>query len=67
MSRQITLATNAALAEMDEYFANLPATTGGGRLIFGLDATASRQPTWDTAAKIQEEMFKEAGRGSASS
>jgi hypothetical protein len=29
-----------------------------GRLIFALDATASRQPTWDTAAQLQAEMFK---------
>ena len=28
-----------------------------GRLIFALDATASRQPTWDTAAQLQAEMF----------
>jgi len=33
-----------------------------GRLIFALDATASRQPTWDTAVKLQAEMFAEAGR-----
>ncbi|MBL6928963.1 MAG: VWA domain-containing protein [Rhodospirillales bacterium] len=30
-----------------------------GRLIFALDATASRQPTWDRAAQIQAEMFAE--------
>jgi hypothetical protein len=30
-----------------------------GRLIFGLDATASRQPMWDRAAQIQGEMFSE--------
>ena len=29
----------------------------GGRLIFALDATASRQPTWDTACRLQAEMF----------
>jgi hypothetical protein len=29
-------------------------------LIFGLDATASRQPTWDIAAGITAEMFREA-------
>jgi hypothetical protein len=29
-----------------------------GRLIFALDATASRQPTWDTAAQRQAEMFE---------
>lgn len=34
-------------------------------LIFALDATASRQPTWDRAAELQAEMFK-AGAASAS-
>lgn len=29
-----------------------------GRLIFALDATASRQPTWDRACEIQGEMFQ---------
>jgi hypothetical protein len=29
-----------------------------GRLIFALDATASRQPTWDSACRIQGEMFE---------
>jgi hypothetical protein len=28
-----------------------------GRLIFALDATASRQPTWDTAAQLTTQMF----------
>lgn len=28
-----------------------------GRLLFALDATASRQPTWDQAGDIQSEMF----------
>jgi hypothetical protein len=32
---------------------------GRGRLIFAMDATASRQPTWDRACHIQAEMFKE--------
>jgi hypothetical protein len=30
-----------------------------GHLIFALDATASRQPTWDRASHIQAEMFTE--------
>ena len=30
-----------------------------GRLIFALDATASRQPTWDHACQLQGEMFQE--------
>lgn len=29
-----------------------------GRLIFALDATASREPTWDRACRIQGEMFE---------
>ena len=28
-----------------------------GRLIFALDATASRQPTWDRACQLQGDMF----------
>lgn len=41
-----------------------PAETAGGRgrLIFALDATMSRQPTWDTALKLQAEMFEEAAK-----
>ncbi|MCZ6636633.1 MAG: VWA domain-containing protein [Alphaproteobacteria bacterium] len=31
--------------------------TGRGRLIFAMDATASREPTWDQACHIQGEMF----------
>ena len=32
---------------------------GRGRLIFALDATASRQPAWDRAMHIQADMFRE--------
>jgi hypothetical protein len=35
---------------------------GRGRMIFALDATMSRQPTWDTAQRLQGEMFEEAGK-----
>jgi hypothetical protein len=34
----------------------------GGRLIFALDATMSRQQTWDVACKLQGEMFDAASR-----
>lgn len=30
-----------------------------GRLLFAMDATASRQPSWDRAAQLQGEMFYE--------
>ncbi|WP_363348404.1 VWA domain-containing protein [Methylocystis echinoides] len=33
-----------------------------GRLIFALDATMSRQPTWDVAQSIQGEMFRTTAR-----
>jgi hypothetical protein len=36
------------------------ATDKRGRLIFALDATMSRQPTWDTACALQADMFREA-------
>lgn len=35
------------------------AASGRGRLIFALDATMSRQPTWDVAQSIQGRMFEE--------
>jgi hypothetical protein len=31
--------------------------SAGGRLIFALDATMSRQPTWDLACRLQGDMF----------
>lgn len=43
--------------------ASLPSAkpgTGRGRLIFALDATASRQPTWDRACRLHGEMFEAA-------
>ncbi|HVA12947.1 MAG TPA: VWA domain-containing protein [Stellaceae bacterium] len=32
--------------------------SGRGRLIFAMDATASREPSWDRACKLQGEMFE---------
>ncbi|MDN3565782.1 VWA domain-containing protein [Paeniroseomonas aquatica] len=34
-----------------------PASGRRGRLLFAIDATASRQPTWDHACQLQGEMF----------
>ena len=39
-----------------------PATRGRGRLLFALDATMSREGTWDQAAAVQADLFREAGR-----
>ncbi len=37
--------------------ATIPKSAGEGRLVFALDATASRQSTWDVASQLQSEMF----------
>jgi hypothetical protein len=37
-----------------------PHAAGRGRLVFALDATMSRQPTWDMACALQADMFREA-------
>lgn len=34
------------------------ATAGRGRLVFAMDATMSREPTWDMALGLQADMFK---------
>ena len=57
------LPTEAHSAEVDQFLENLkkapPTHPGGrGRLIFALDATASREPSWDRACRIQGEMFE---------
>lgn len=57
--------TKSSQSEVDAFLrkvAAVPPRTQpgqGGRLIFALDATASRQPTWDRACQTQGEMFKE--------
>src|SRR5260370_3474639 len=58
------LPTEAHSAEVEQFLDKLkkapPAHPGGGRgrLIFALDATASREPTWDRACRSQGEVFE---------
>jgi hypothetical protein len=42
-----------------------PNAAQDGRLLFALDATMSRQPTWDLACSLQAEMFKALPKESA--
>jgi hypothetical protein len=56
----------ASKGEVESFLRQVAATPptgkgagGRGRLIFAMDATASREPTWDRAAQIQADMFKE--------
>jgi hypothetical protein len=57
--------SKAPAAEVDTFLKRLAATPNAappeakGRLLFAMDATASREPTWDRACQIQGEMFSE--------
>lgn len=42
-----------------------PNAAQDGRLLFALDATLSRQPTWDLACSLQAEMFQAIPKSSA--
>ena len=63
-----TPAPASARAEIDAFLEQVhalglaAAADKRGRLIFALDATMSRQPTWDSACALQAEMFREAAR-----
>lgn len=59
-----SLTVSAKSAEVDAFLRQVAAMpsvrpdSGRGRLIFAMDATASREPSWDRAAAIQGEMFE---------
>lgn len=59
------LPAGPARAEVDAFLRQVAATPARradgrrGRLIFALDATQSREPTWDRACRLQGEMFLE--------
>lgn len=58
-----TTAPSVAVAEFLADIKRMQPTAGArGRLIFSLDATMSRQPTWDSAMALQAEMFDEAAK-----
>jgi len=50
-----TTSVEQFLAQVER--APVPASGRRGRLIFAMDATASRQPTWDRACQLQGDMF----------
>lgn len=57
----------ASNAEVGAFLSKVAATprprndpASGGRLLFAMDATASREPTWDQACHVQSAMFEEA-------
>ena len=60
-----TLPQNSGKAAVDAFLKKVSSTPvtksagARGRLIFAMDATASREPSWDTACHIQGEMFRQ--------
>jgi hypothetical protein len=44
--------------DVDKFLKDKKAASSSGRLIFALDATASRKPTWDLASNLQAQMFQ---------
>ncbi len=62
--RALAPSSSSEVADFLEQVRRLPGREGGGRgrLVFALDATASREPTWDRAARVTGEMFVEAAR-----
>jgi len=65
MSKDKNLPQKSSNADINAFLQKVAATpviktTGKrGRLIFAMDATASRGPTWDRACQIQAQMFEE--------
>ena len=52
--------TDLISSEVDRFLTEKAQETARrGRLIFALDATASRQETWDMACQLQAQMFSE--------
>ncbi len=62
MTRRDRLPQRSSRGEVDAFLRRVAQTpaAGGGRLLFALDATASREPTWDRASHLQAEMFQAA-------
>ena len=55
--------TTTTRSDLDNFLADMMATkksdvSGTGRLIFSLDATASRRETWDMACQLTGDMFR---------
>ena len=63
VSKKRDISTKSGNAQVRNFLNRLATTPGAsakktrGRLLFAMDATASREPTWDNACQIQGEMF----------
>ena len=52
------VAERSTRSEIDAFLARAKAPGGTGRLVFAMDATLSRQPSWDNAIAQQGKMFE---------
>lgn len=63
--REPQLPVQSGTKDVDDFLQKVAATPvtkaagSRGRLMFAIDATASREPTWDMACHLQSEMFEE--------
>lgn len=63
--RETQLPVQSGTKDVDDFLQKVAATPvtkaagSRGRLMFAIDATASREPTWDMACHLQSEMFEE--------
>ncbi len=63
--REPQLPVQSGPKDVDDFLQKVAATPvtkaagSRGRLMFAIDATASREPTWDMACHLQSEMFEE--------
>lgn len=63
--REPGLPARSSSGEIEQFIQKVAATPvtkpagARGRLVFAIDATASREPTWDMACHLQSEMFEE--------
>jgi hypothetical protein len=68
MSKDKAPAKASSRPEIDAFLQKVKSLTPAansdarGRLIFAIDATMSRQPTWDMACALQADMFREAAK-----
>jgi len=62
-ARSAEIANTSSAADVANFVASMKALgpkagAGRGRLVFAMDATMSRQPTWDMALALQADMFQ---------
>src|SRR5687767_8071275 len=62
-ARSIEAARSREETEVADFLARVStiapmSSSGRGRLIFAMDATMSRQPTWDLALGLQADLFR---------